>query len=208
MIQSTFSNWPKSKLVLFCKELVEKDFEWEQPYDVGYDQNFQRLEKVGKFFDEPISSEDYQFIAKFMKINWPVLFEIYEKKDKSLYDKLVIPVPKEYIVVAKGWGSCTYDEVYEDTYTCYDGSWVRDAVYQDSRDGNWNYFEGRHIDTDYDNHELSDWEIESVEEKQPRLKESLLQKLVLENTDSVLDSLDRDSLLKMKSMIEMKLRSL
>lgn len=208
MIQSTLSNWSKSKLVLFCKELVEKDFEWEEPYDINYDQNFRRLMNVAKFFDEEIASEDYQFIAKFMKINWPVLSEIFQKKDKTLYDRLEIPVPREYTIYTKAWGSCNYTEEYKDTYTCYDAAWVRDAAYQDSNDGNWNYFDGDNFDTEYDDYQVSDWEIRSVEEKQPRLKESLLQKLVLENTDSVLDSLDKESLLKMKSMIEMKLRSL
>ena len=206
MTQSVFSKFPKSKLVVISKALSDSDFEFEEPYD-RFENNFKTLENVIKYFGEEVSSEDFQFLAKFMKINYPVLFELYQTKDKSLYDKLIIPIPKEYKVEYYVWGSCTYTEYLEDKVTCYDKNWVRDSVYQDERDGNWNPFEGKNTNTDYDNHEMSDWSIEDVDVIESNTNESVFTKLVLENTNSILDSVDRDTLLKMKSMIESKLKS-
>jgi len=207
MIQSTFSKFPKSKLVLMSKALIDADFEFEEPYDEA-EKNFVKLENIMKYFGEVVSSEDFQFLAKFMKINFPVLSEIYQTKDKSLYDKLIIPIPKEYKVDYYVWGSCTYTEYLEDKVTCYDKNWVKDSLYQDERDGNWNMFEGRNINTEYDNHEMSDWTIEDVQPIDSKMNESIFTKMILENKTPVLDTLDKKTLLKLKSIIENKLRSL
>ena len=207
MIQSTFSKFPKSKLVLISKALIDADFEFEEPYDKA-EKNFEKLENIMKYFGEVVSSEDFQFLAKFIEINFPVLSEIYQTKDKSLYDKLIIPIPKEYKVEYYVWGNCTYTEYLEDKVTCYDKNWVKDSLYQDERNGNWNPFEGKNTNTDYDNHEMSDWSIEYVKPIDSKMNESIFTKMILENKTPVLDTLDKKTLLKLKSIIENKLRSL
>jgi len=207
MIQSTFSKFPKSKLVLISKALIDADFEFEEPYDRA-EKNFEKLENIMKYFGEVVSSEDFQFLAKFIEINFPVLSEIYQTKDKSLYDKLIIPIPKEYRIDYNVWGSCTYAEYYEDKITSYDENWVRDSVYQDERNGNWNLWEGHRVNVDYDNHETNDWTIEDVIPIDSKKNESIFTKLVLENKTPILDSLDKNTLLKLKRVIENKLKSL
>lgn len=207
MIQSTFSKFPKSKLVLMSKALIDADFEFEEPYDRA-EKNFEKLENIMKYFGEVVSSEDLQFLAKFIEINFPVLSEIYQTKDKSLYDKLIIPIPKEYKINYYVWGSCTYTEYLEDKVTCYDKNWVKDSLYQDERNGNWNPFEGKNTNTDYDNHEMSDWSIEDIQPIDSKMNESIFTKMILENKTPVLDTLDKKTLLKLKSIIENKLRSL
>ena len=152
-------------------------------------------------------NEDVQFFAKFIEINENTLTELYETKNKSLYNKIIIPVPKDYEIRYSVWGSCTYEKYYKDTITSYDEFWVRDMVQEDYNNGNFELYEGVSVNTEYDNYEMNDWSINEVSEKK-NVRESLFTKLVLENTSSVLDSVDRDTLLKMKSIIESKLKSL
>jgi hypothetical protein len=206
MIQSTFSQKPKSLLAMISSQLIKNDFDYETLYN-NFDDNVRILEEVGKYFGEEIMNEDVQFFAKFIEINENTLTELYETKNKSLYNKIIIPVPKDYEIRYSVWGSCTYEKYYKDTITSYDEFWVRDMVQEDYNNGNFELYEGVSVNTEYDNYEMNDWSINEVSEKK-NVRESLFTKLVLENTSSVLDSVDRDTLLKMKSIIESKLKSL
>jgi len=206
MIQSTFAQKPKSLLAMISSQLIKNDFDYETPYN-DFDTNHRILEEVGKYFGEEIMNEDVQFFAKFIEVNEETLTELYETKNKSLYNKIIIPIPKDYQIRYSVWGSCTYEEYYKDTITSYDEYWIRDMVQGDYNNGNFELYEGIHINTDYDNHEMNDWSISDISEVE-NVRESLFTKLVLENTSSVLDSVDKDTLLKMKSLIDNKLRSL
>ena len=191
---------------MISSQLIKNDFDYETLYN-NFDDNVRILEEVGKYFGEEIMNEDVQFFAKFIEINENTLTELYETKNKSLYNKIIIPVPKDYEIRYSVWGSCTYEKYYKDTITSYDEFWVRDMVQEDYNNGNFELYEGVSVNTEYDNYEMNDWSINEVSEKK-NVRESLFTKLVLENTSSVLDSVDRDTLLKMKSIIESKLKSL
>jgi hypothetical protein len=96
------------------------------------------------------------------------------------------------------------------TFSSYDEGWVEDAARQGYDDGNWDLYEGTvRGKTDYDNYEMNDYTIEGVHryyEKPNQIKDSILNKLVIENTSEVIDSLDKNTLLKLKRMIDSKLR--
>jgi hypothetical protein len=55
---------------------------------------------------------------------------------------------------------------------------------------------------------MNDWEFKTVSEVEPKVQESLLSKLVIENTQDALNSLDKKTLIKLKSIIESRLRLL
>ena len=206
MIQSTFAQKPKSLLAMISSQLIKNDFDYETPYN-DFDTNHRILEEVGKYFGEEIMNEDVQFFAKFIEVNEKTLTELYETKNKSLYNKIIIPIPKDYQIRYSVWGSCTYEEYYKDTITSYDEYWVRDMVQEDYNNGNFELYEGISVNTEYDNYEMNDWSISDISEVE-NVRESLFTKLVLENTSSVLDSVDKETLLKMKSLIDNKLSSL
>jgi hypothetical protein len=74
-------------------------------------------------------------------------------------------------------------------------------------------WDGRDIrDTEYENFEESDSSynhVYNVDDKQETIySESILDKLVIENTKDVVNSLDRNTLIKLKSIIESRLRLL
>jgi len=94
-------------------------------------------------------------------------------------------------------------------FDSYDMNWVEDSAQQQRNDGSWDLYNGIHLrDTTYDNFDESDHSFDEVLPVSENVKESLLSRLVVENTSEVVSSLDRQTLLKLKSIIDSRLRSL
>ena len=206
--QSQLSKLSKSVLVKMSKELIDGDFYYESPYN-DYGSNFKKIERLFKHININIVDEDYQFMCKFITINNELLTEIFETKNKSLYDNLVIPEALDYNVKYTVDGSCTFTEYYNDVVSSYDKYWVIDMLYALRDDGNWYEGEGNLVNTEYDNYDTSDFQFGKVtpilSESKPK---SLLGRLVVENTSEVVSSLDKETLLELKQIIELRLRSI
>jgi hypothetical protein len=130
--------------------------------------------------------------------------------NRELIEQLVIPVAKSYNLDYSSWGSCTYTNYMVQEFDSYDKDWVTDSASQQSNDGSWSMWEGQETSpTEYDNFEESDYEFDRVYEVNDEpVQESLLKKLVLENTQDVVKSLDRKTLLELRRIIDSKLRLL
>lgn len=209
--QSQFSRLPKKQLVRISEKLVDDGFYADNPYE-DYDDNYKILSSIGKFFNIDVVDEDVQFLAKFIDINDDLLSKIFEPNgDKSLIEKLVIPVAKTYELQYSTWGSCSYEEFLAQKFDAYDMNWVRDSADQQRQDGNWDTYDGyERRKPEYDNFEESDMSYDRVVEvdDNTNVRESLLDRLVVENTSEVVNSLDKQTLLKLKQIIESRLRSL
>lgn len=208
--QSQFSKLPKKQLVLIAEKLIDEDFPTGNPYDsYSFSEAYETLSTIGKYFSITAVHEDVEFFSKFLEMNDDVLADIFETGDKTLYDKLVIPVAQTYELRYNVWGSCTYDDYMGQKFDSYDMNWVEDSARQQRDDGNWDLFDGYNVsDTTYDNFDTSDYSFDEVRYVSEPVKESLLNRLVLENTSEVVSSLDRETLLKLKSIIDSRLRSL
>ena len=209
--QSQFSKLPKKQLVLIAEKLVDEDFPQGNPYgSYDFSNSYNTLENIGKYFSISVVHEDVEFFSKFLEMNDDVLANIFETGDKTLYDKLIIPVAQTYELRYSVWGHCTYDDYMSQKFDSYDMDWVQDSAEQQRNDGNWDLYDGRHLrDTTYDNFEESDYSFDDVKYgNTSSIKESLLDRLVLENTSEVVSSLDKQTLLKLKSIIDSRLRSL
>jgi hypothetical protein len=200
--QSQFSRLPKKQLVLIAEKLVDEDFPQGNPYgDYEFSKHYNQLENIGKYFNISVVHEDVEFFSKFLEMNDDVLAGIFNG-DKSLIDKLIIPVAQTYELTYSVWGHCTYDDYMSQKFDTYDMDWVKDSAEQQRNEGNWDLYNGHNLrDTTYDSFD----EVRPVSEN---IKESLLDRLVLENTSEVVSSLDRQTLLKLKSIIDSRLRSL
>ena len=209
--QSQFSRLPKKQLVRITEKLVDDGFYTDNPYQ-DYDDNYKILSSVGKYFNIDVVDEDVQFCAKFIDINYDLLSKVFEPNgDKSLIEKLVIPVAKTYELQYSVWGSCSYEEYLAQKFDSYDEDWVRDSADQQRQDGNWDTYDGyERRKTEYDNFEESDMSYDRVVEvdDNTNVRESLLDRLVVENTSEVVNSLDKQTLLKLNQIIESRLRSL
>jgi len=208
--QSQFSRLPKKQLVLIAEKLLDEGFPQGNPYDDSdFNTYYEDLSRVGKYFNITATHEDVEFFAKFFEMNDDVLAELFGGGDKSLYDKLIIPEAQTYELRYSVWGTCTYDDYMGQKFDSYDMDWVEDSAKQQYEDGSWNIYDGYNInDTTYDNFDESDHSFDEVRPVSENLKESLLSRLVVENTNEVVSSLDRQTLLKLKSIIDSRLRSL
>jgi len=214
--QSQFSRLPKKQLVLIAEKLVDESFPSGNPYDDReYEEHYNNLSSIGKYFNINVNDEDVQFFAKFLELNDELIADIFannsqEINNKELIEQLVIPVAKTYNIDYSTWGTCTYEEYLTQSFDSYDEDWVTDSANQQIEDGNWSLYDGRTTrETTYDNFEESDYSFDRVYEvNDNKIKESLLDRLVLENTSEVVSSLDKQTLLKLKQIIESRLRSL
>lgn len=210
--QSQFSRYPKKHLIFICERLIDSGFDASYPYD-NYDDSHKALEEIGKYFNTSISDEDVQFFGKLLNDNDNLIADIFanqgaDRNNKELIEQLEIPVAKDYELEYTVDGTCNYTEYYTYKVSAYDKSWVDDSIRQQHNDGNFDLYEGKLENTDYDNWEMNDWEFQRVNEITPEVKESLLSKLVIENTQDALNSLDKKTLIKLKSIIESRLRLL
>ena len=197
--QSQFSKLSKKQLVFICEKLVDEDFPIGNPYDSDFDSAFNILQEVSKYFSLTSTHDDVEFFSK------------EEMKNRELFEQLVIPVAKSYNLNYSSWGSCSYTNYMVQEFDSYDEEWVKDSAQQQNSDGNWSMWEGRERrDTEYENFEESDYsfgDVYEVNENEPQ-NESLLGKLVVENTRDVVKSLDKKTLLELRRIIDSKLRLL
>ena len=213
---SQFSRLPKKGLLFISEKLINEDFPIGNPYHYNFDEAFNVLKNASKYFSIVPTQEDVEFFSKFLQINDEIIADLFannrkEMKNTSLHEQLVIPVAKSYNLDYRVWGSCTYTNYMTQEFDSYDEEWVKDSASQQNNDGSWNMWEGQErSETEYDNYEESDYDYEDVYEidESKNRNESVLDKLVIENTSEVIGSLDKKTLIKLKSIIESRLRLL
>jgi hypothetical protein len=212
--QSQFSRLPKKQLVFIAEKLVDEDFPIGNPYTDDFDSAYSTLKEVSRYFSVDAVQEDVEFFAKFLEINDEIIADLFannkeQMKNGQLIEQLEIPVAKNYNLDYDVDGSCTYTEYFSQEFDSYDEDWVRDSAEQQRQDGNWDMFDGRERNpTDYENFEVNDFNYGDVYEinKTKIETESILDRLVIENTSDVVKSLDKKTLMKLKSIIESRLR--
>jgi len=212
--QSQFSRLPNKQLLFIAEKLVDENFPIGNPYDDDFEEAYSVLQSVSKYFNIVAAHEDVEFFAKLLEINDDLIADLFannkeQMKNKELIEKLVIPVAKSYNLNYSVWGSCSYTDYKVQKFDSYDEEWVSGSAEQQRQDGNWSMWDGRdRRDTEYENFEESDYDFGDVYEVDEKpIQESLLSKLVLENTSDVINSLDRTTLIKLRNLINQKLSS-
>jgi len=213
--QSQFSKLPKKQLIFIAEKLVDEDFPIGNPYTDDFESAYATLQEVSKYFSVESTQEDVEFFAKLLEINDEIIADLFannkeQMNNRELIEQLVIPVAKSYNLDYSSWGSCTYTNYMVQEFDSYDKDWVTESASQQSNDGSWSMWEGQETNpTEYDNFEESDYEFGRVYEVNDEpVQESILNKLVLENTSEVVNSLDRKTLLELRRIIDSKLRLL
>jgi S-adenosylmethionine/arginine decarboxylase-like enzyme len=214
--QSQFSRLPKKQLVFIAEKLVDEDFPIGNPYTDDFESAYATLQEVSKYFSVESTQEDVEFFAKLLEINDEIIADLFannkeQMNNRELIEQLVIPVAKSYNLDYSSWGSCTYTNYLTQEFDSYDEEWVKDSATQQLNDGNWNIWDGQETSsTEYDNFEENDYSFDEVYDvdKSKIKNESVLDRLVIENTSEVIGSLDKKTLIKLKSIIESRLRLL
>ena len=212
--QSQFSKLSKKQLVFIAEKLVDEDFPIGNPYQDDFENALSILEDVSKYFGLSATQEDVEFFAKLLEINDDLIADLFannkeQMKNRELFEQLIIPVAKSYNMDYSSWGTCSYTNYMVQEFDSYDRDWVTDSATQQNNDGSWNMWEGQETNpTEYENFEENNYSFGDVYEIDETKTESLLDRLVIENTSGVVNSLDKKTLLKLKSIIESRLRLL
>jgi len=213
--QSQFSRLSKKQLMFISEKLIDEEFAIGNPYDYNFESLYNTLKDISKYFNISSTHEDVEFFAKFLEINGDTIAELFanngeQMKNKELIEQLEIPVAKSYDLDYSVWGTCTYTDYKVQEFDSYDEKWVKDSAHQQRNDGNFDLWQGRdRRETEYENFEESDYDFGDVYEvKEKPVQESLLSKLVIENTSEVVNSLDKKTLMELRRIINSKLRLL
>jgi hypothetical protein len=207
--QSSFSKYPKKQLYFISTKLIDDGFEWDNiDYYSSFDDNYEKLKIISRYFDDSnLQEQDVQFFIKFIEENIELIQQISSNSDRELIDKLIIPQANDYLIEYTLEGSCTFIEYYNQKFSSYDRHWVRDAINIHYNDGNFDWYDGTLLNTQYDNFEFNNWEIENVKEISG-VQESRNRKRLLENTEKLIPKLDEKTLVTLKYLIDKQLRNI
>jgi hypothetical protein len=214
MNPSELENLNPKHLVYLAQKMIDAGFSGKNPYDEYDTLSADLLESVKYFGIKNISRLDMEFLASFIDLNDEVLSQLFDSETQNkqeLYRQLEIPKPEKYTydVMATGHGYVT--ETYKHTELTYNPEWIPimvDALRYNSDE--FEYYDGELTDTLVEEFEVTRLEIDDIFRvmTQTSLKESILKRLVVENTESMIDSLDFQTLIELKRIIEKKLHSL
>ena len=208
--ESVFSKKNPEMLLFIIKQLTEKGFDFENPYSY-FIKNYQILEKICKLVGiDSLLYRDVEFISKFMTNNSKLIQTIFETKDKSLLSQLEYPKNKMFKVQYEIYSNQSIVEIYTVDWDSYDKNFVRSSLIETRNDGNFDEWTGDLQRTDVLDSEVSEWIIndDEITEINTEKTESILDRLVIENTSSVINSLDRNTLINLRNIINSRLSSL
>jgi hypothetical protein len=208
--ESVFSKKNPEMLLFIIKQLTEKGFDFENPYN-EFDKNYLILEKICKLVGiDSLLYRDVEFISKFMTDNSELIQKIFETKDKSLLSQLEYPNNKMFKIPYEIHSNQSVVEIYTVDWDSYDENFVRSSLIEARNDGNFDEWTGDLQRTDVLDSDTSDFIINDDEiiEINTEKTESILDRLVIENTSSVINSLDRNTLINLRNIINSRLSSL
>jgi hypothetical protein len=208
--ESVFSKKNPEMLLFIIKQSIEKVFDFKNPYSY-FIKNYQILEKICKLVGiDSLSYRDVEFISKFMTDNSELIQKIFETKDKSLLSELEYPINKMFKIPYEIYSNQSIVEIYTVNWDSYDKNFVRSSLIETRNDGNFDEWTGDLQRTDVLDSEVSEWIIndDEITEINTEKTESILDRLVIENTSSVINSLDRNTLINLRNIINSRLSSL
>lgn len=195
-------------LVYIASHLLDAGFNAKNPYD-DFDDNENHLSSIMKYFGMEINDiKDVEFMAAFITENLTQISEY--KKDESLLNVIIptleMPELKKYKIGYEIWGPATLTESYSTKWESYSKDWAKNSLRHYYQEGDFNYYEGDYESYETNNFEADNFEINWVHEINEN-KKPVLDKLIIENTKDLLNHLDRETLLKLREIINRKLSS-
>jgi hypothetical protein len=205
--ESVFSKLPPKILILIVKLIIEGGFNIKNPYN-EFDKNFLMLEKIASNFGIPyIFNYDVEFMSKFITDNKENIDEIFKIKNKSLLEKLIYPKNKKFKVNYVVFETKYVKQSYNTEWLSYDEKFVISSIKEARNDGNFDDYQGNLYNEELIDSDFNDITFNDFTEITSNKNESILDRLVIENTSSVIDSLDRDTLINLRNIINSRLNS-
>lgn len=203
-----FLSLPLNVLIVVAKMCYDDGFDYSDPYG-DMDKSFDILKNSSAWvFNDTFNSLDVEFIAKVINNNLDIFQNTPLKNFKSqeMVSMITIPISKTYKVYYERWGNAIVTEKYNEIWRSFDENWVRESMQYEEREGTWNFYDGNYEGNEIEEFEVQGESIVKVVDDGPKL-ESLLSRLVLENTSEVIDKVDRQTLIKIRNLINQRLSS-
>ena len=204
---SKLSSQPRKILMRIAEMLWETNFEYKNPWD-EVDDNIDFVKKSAIWLGLDLDTDDMEFMAALMTEN-ELLLDSKIKGQISTQDfisQLVLPKEEKFEIYYEVWGPATLTEKYKTTWKSYDKNWANDSLRSAWREGEWDYWDGDYQEYEADNFDADNFEVSEVyridESKKP-----ILSKLIVENTKDMIENLDRETLIKIRNLINQKLSS-
>ena len=205
--ESVFTKLPPKILILIVKLIIEGGFNIKNPYN-EFDKNFLMLEKIASNFGIPyIFNYDVEFMSKFITDNKETIDEIFKIKNKSLLEKLIYPKNKKFKVNYAVFETKYVKQSYNTEWLSYDEKFIISSIKEARNDGNFDEYNGNLYNEELIDSDFNDMTFNDFTEITSNKNESILDRLVIENTSSVIDSLDRDTLINLRNIINSRLNS-
>ena len=204
---SVLERQPPKVLLKLSQLLMGLELPYSNPFDDDYD-NLKLLNSTASWIGEKLNIEDLEFISAFIVKNEDLIQKLDRKEItyKEAIQEIVIPQKKSYKLNYEIWGPATLTEQYHTEWESYFKEWVKDSLRYSYNEGHFDYYQGTYDGYETDNFEPDNFEIYNVDEVIEN-KEKLLDKLVLENTSELLQSLDKNTLIQLRNLINQKLSS-
>ena len=157
------------------------------------------LEEIVQYFGiEDLNFSDVEFIAKFISVNSSVIQDFLDTRDLKNIELIVYPEQKTYSVFYEVWGPATFTEKYMVSWPSYDKNWVSKSLKE-------NYYEGEfsHYDGNY-----QDYEVENFEPDRFEVVDFIAENQKKSNNKPLLETLDKKTLLKLRKVIDERLKLL
>ena len=187
--------------------LGNEEFNFNFPYDY-YDNNLVLLRESSRWASIDLISSDVEFVCAFISENLDLLQEVLSNKKtvNQTITEFEIPKKNDYKVYYEVWGRATLTEKYYTEWGSYSKEWVKGSLRHSYLEGYFDYYDGKFLEYETDNFDADNFEVNSVENLSEQRK-SLLSKLVVENTNDVLNDLDKETLIQLRNIINQKLSS-
>lgn len=208
---SELQNLNKKVLINLIVNCKKNNLNFSKPFDSSlYEDNLNILAKNSKWLGiDDVSSIDLDFVSSLYLSNVK-LFESYfseEISKESVVNNLKIPKLKNFNVEYTLIGSASKQEFWSQNVEGYNDEFIAKIIQLDYIDGVFDPYSGHFMNDETTDFEVDRIYIDDVEEVKNKLRESNLSKLIIENTQSVLDNLDLKTLLKLRDMINQKISS-
>ena len=162
-------------------EVSEKVFDYHE--DDLRDKIYERGKLIGF---RKNTTEDLDFVARLIELN----FEKFQSD--TLEGDLEIPESKEYRVIIKADQTQWTSEYWEHRIYSYSNINAENSSRWLESNGELDYFNGKHIDTDYHDSEITEIRIDSVEPINESIKK----------VKSIVEKSDKKTLERLKKLIE------
>ena len=207
IFMSSFTEQPIKILLAVAESLMDSKFDYNNPWKKS-EENYELLDQSSAWIGISVEYEDMEFMAALLKQNEETLTDYINGKisRQDAISRIQKPKIKKFKIWYEIWGPATLTEQYNTVWESFDEKWAEDSLKFHYYDGSFDYFQGEYV-----GHESDDFEADNFQITDSKVlgenKKAILDKLVVENTENLLDNLDRDTLIHLRNLINRKLSS-